>query len=99
MSIGKKKTTSCRFQCWGNNFSTILIAVMDIPVGTLRKLVLTSNLMTYLPREHAERFYFFRSARSIGGEGGFRGSLSGARVCLVSLVRRTKQSRQTKETR
>jgi hypothetical protein len=29
----------------------------------------------------------------------FRGSLSGARVCLVSLVRRTNQTRQTKETR
>jgi hypothetical protein len=26
------------------------------------------------------------------------GSLSGARVCLVSLVRQTKQTRQTKET-
>jgi len=32
-------------------------------------------------------------------EGGGRGSLSGARVCLVSLVRRTKQTRQTSETR
>jgi len=60
VSIGKKKTASCRFQCWGNSFSTILIAVMDIPMGTLRKLVLTSDLMTYLSSEHAERFYFFR---------------------------------------
>src|SRR5438034_7916951 len=48
------------FSVRGNGFNTILIAVMTIPVGTLRKLVLTSDLMTYLSHEHAERFYFFR---------------------------------------
>ena len=32
-------------------------------------------------------------------EGRFRGSLSGARVCLVSLGRRAKQTRLTKKTR
>src|SRR5437899_12978603 len=53
-------TAVYRFQCWGNSFNTVLIAVMTIPVGTLRKLVLTSDRMIYLSREHAERFYFFR---------------------------------------
>src|ERR1700675_12507 len=93
-------TASYRFQCWGSSFSTILIAVMDIPVGTLRKLVLTSELMTYLSRERTERSYFFRIGlvhRCVRG-GRFRGSLSGARVGLVSLVRRTKQTRQTEAT-
>jgi len=60
----------------------MLIAVVDIPVGTLCKFVLTSDLMEYLSREHAERFYFFRIGlvhRYVRGVGTVRGKESGVR--------------------
>jgi len=75
---------------------------MTIPVGILRNLVLTSDLMTYLSHEHAERFYFFRIGlvhRCVRG-GWFRGSLSSlfGLSGLSSLFRSLNQTNQTNQT-